>query len=261
LRSAATMQAHSFFWHYLWLAPAALLAIVAMTMFRRELHREYPMFFLYALWQVVFTPLLFVLDHLASVTVYQYQYVFWLDDLGSIVLRFAIIYEIFTVLFRPHRALKKLVGGVLGLGLVTLLVIAVTVGAFGPSATHADCIVGSMFLLDRAIAVIQCGLLIVLFLLTWYFNLSWRGYIFGIALGFGVLSATQIVTNALLTQAAQSESMEFVMMGAYHVCTLIWAAYLVIPEPAATVTTVPSVDLESWNRELERLLQRRSRVL
>ncbi len=251
------MYAHSPLWHYLWLAPTALLAVVAITLKLRGLHRDYPMFFLYAIWQVVFRALLFVLDHLSVVTPYQYQFVYWVDEVGSIALRFAIIYEVFNMLFRPYRALKQLAAILTSIGLIGLLVAAVVVANYGPSASHSDQIVGSMFLLDRAVAVVQCGLLVILFVLSWYFNLSWRSYIFGIAIGFGVFSATQIVTSALLAEPDPPDSMSFVIMGAYHVCALIWTAYLLVPERATTdVKRVPALDLESWNRELERLLQR-----
>lgn len=251
------MYAHSHLWHYLWLAPAALLAGVALAMFRRGLHRDYPMFFLYAIWQVVFTPLLFVLDHLPSVSIRQYQFFYWTSELGCIVLRFAIIYEIFIVLFRPYRAVKQLVVVVIGVGLVALLVVSVVAAVPGPWAGYWDWTEGAILLLDRAVSIVQCGLLIMLFGLSWYFNLSWRSYLFGIASGFGVFSATQIAISALRAEATQAEPLNFVIMGSYHVCVLIWTLYLLIPERAAIqVMSVPAVDLESWNRELERLLQR-----
>jgi hypothetical protein len=251
------MYAHSPFWHFLWLAPTGLLAVVAVMMFRRGLHREYPVFFLYTLWQIVFIPLLFVLDHLSVVTPYQYQFAYWVAEVGCIALRFAIIYEVFSVLFRPYRALKQLASILTSIGLIALLVAAAVVANYGPTAAHSDRIVGSMFLLDRAVGFVQCGLLVILFVLSWYFNLSWRSYILGIAIGFGVFSAAQIVTNALMAEPAPPESMSFLVMGAYNICALIWTAYLLVPERATTeVRSVPALDLESWNRELERLLQR-----
>jgi hypothetical protein len=251
------MYAHSPLWHYLWLAPPALLAGVVLAMFRRGLHRDYPMFFLYAIWQVVFSPLLFVLDHLPSVSVNQYQFFNTTGDLGCIVLRFAIIYEIFIVLFRPYRALKRLVVVVIGLGLVALLVVSVVVATPGPSAGYWDRSLGALLLLDRAASIVQCGLLIMLFGLTWYFNLSWRSFLFGIAAGFGVFCATRIAISALRAEATQADLSNFVIMGSYHGCVLIWTLYLLVPERAATqVMSVPAVDLESWNQELERLLQR-----
>jgi hypothetical protein len=252
------MQAHSLLWHYLWLAPPILLAVIAVTMLRRGLHRDYPMFFSYAVWQAVFGPLLFVLDHLPSViSVNTYQTFNWVDDLGSIVLRFAIIYEIFIVLFRPYRALKQLVSGVISVGLVALLAVSVAAATPGPSAGHWDWAMGALLLLDRAVFIIQCGLLIMLFGLSWFFNLSWRSYVFGIAVGFGFFAATQIAISSLHARATQIDPLNFIAMGSYHVCVLIWALYLFVPERAETkVASVPAFDLESWNQELERLLQK-----
>jgi len=46
------MRAHSFLWHYLWIAPHALQFIVASVMLRRGLWREFPVFFAYTLFTV-----------------------------------------------------------------------------------------------------------------------------------------------------------------------------------------------------------------
>ena len=46
-------------------------------------------------------------------------------------------------------------------------------------------------------------------------------------------------------------------MGVYHVCVLIWLAYLWLPERVSqfAVKSVPEHDLETWNEELQRLIQ------
>jgi hypothetical protein len=251
------MSAHSLQWHLLWLASPALLAAVSAVMLRRGLHRDYPLFFLYAIWQVLFSPALFVLDHLSAVTASQFNVLLWIDEVGSMALRFAVIYEIFTALFRPYRPLKQVVGFLTRAGLLGLLIAANAIGGWGPSAGYADRVVGTLFVLNRAVAFIQCGLLVILFVLTWYFNLFWRSYLFGIAAGFGVLSTVQIVTNSLQAESEQPTAINFVIMGAYNICVLIWTVYFLVPERAGRqIRTLPVTDLESWKQELERLLQR-----
>jgi hypothetical protein len=251
------MYPHSLVWHILWLAPSALLAVVSAVMLRRGLHRDYPLFFLYGAWQVTFNPALFVFDHVSSITATQYQTLYWIEELGSIALRFAVIYEIFRALFRPHRALQQVVSLLTSAGLVGLMVAAAVLASIGPSAGYAEWLVGAQFVLNRAVSIIQCGMLVILFVLVRYFNLSWRSYMFGIAAGFGIFSTTQLVFSVLQAGWEQSASINFLIMGAYNICVLTWTAYLLVPEPAAApVTTVPAVDLEAWNQELERLLQR-----
>ena len=66
------MYPHSFLWHYLWIAPHALQIIIAIVMIRRGLFREFPVFFTYTVFQMVEEGTLFILDHSAAVSGYQY---------------------------------------------------------------------------------------------------------------------------------------------------------------------------------------------
>jgi len=52
--------------------------------------------------------------------------------------------------------------------------------------------------------------------------------------------------------------LDFVNMATYHVCVLIWFYYLLARQEAAAKPpgSLPPNNLDVWNRELERLLQR-----
>jgi hypothetical protein len=41
-------EPHPLLWHYLWLAPSTLLRFLAVIVYRRRLHRDFPVFFLFA---------------------------------------------------------------------------------------------------------------------------------------------------------------------------------------------------------------------
>src|ERR1700760_2624017 len=98
------MHPHSFLWHYLWLAPHAFQVVIFVVMIRRRLYREFPVFFAYLLYEAIQGFVLFVLDHLSSVTASQYWTVNWIGSFGSIALRFGLIWEIFSHVFRPYPA-------------------------------------------------------------------------------------------------------------------------------------------------------------
>jgi len=254
------MYPHSFFWYYLWIAPHALQIAVAALMVKQRLHREFPSFFIYTVYQVILNAVLFFLDHDASVTGYQYRWAEWIGEIFSIALRFAVIHEIVSVIFRSYPALQNL--GIIAFrwAMAIFGLIAVAVAAHNPGVGYFPYLFAGMTLLDRAIAIVQCGTLVFLFLFSSYFKLSWRGYVFGIAIGLGIFSATQLATSAVTTYlgAYPTDYFDVVVMGMYHCSVLVWLFYFLVAEEPVKQNTrlAPVQELESWNDELRRLLQR-----
>jgi hypothetical protein len=114
--------------------------------------------------------------------------------------------------------------------------------------------------LDRTVSVLQCGLLISLFLFSRYFALSWRSQAFGIALGLGIFASVELAVSAVALHLGtfSNRTVILITMATYHCCVLIWMFYLLLPERTAYFTRreLPKQDLEVWNQELQRLLQR-----
>jgi hypothetical protein len=251
------MYPHSLLWHYLWIAPHALQAIIAIVMIRRRLFREFPMFLAYTIFEFVQGGTLFILDHSAKISAYQYWEAYWLVQGVSIVLRFAIIYEIFSHVFRPYPALRELSQIMFRWATVVLVLVAVAVAAYAPG-DGAHLIISGVKIVDRTVGVVQSGLLVFLFLCASYFRLSWRSYVFGIAVGMGIFASVDLATSAI--QAASeiadgSHAFNFLSMAVYHCCVVIWLVYMLAPESVGrTVKDVPDHNLEEWNAALQRLL-------
>jgi hypothetical protein len=114
--------------------------------------------------------------------------------------------------------------------------------------------------LNRTVSLLQLGLLLSLFIFSRYFALSLRSHAFGIALGLGTYASVQLATSAVLLYMGSSSSPlpNFITMATYHCCVLVWMFYLLLPERSAYFTrrALPKHDLEVWNQELQRLLQR-----
>jgi hypothetical protein len=244
--------------YYLWVAPHVLQAIVLLLMLRRKLHKQFPMFLLYTAFELFQFIVLFTVGRSGSFSAEQYRSMFSLGSAISTGLRFAIIYEIFTHVFRSYPRLSGL-GRVLSRwATVALLLFGVALAA----ATHGNGAYSSVVLLsvlDRTISILQCGLLMLLFLVSRHFALSWRNYAFGLALGFGVFASVELATSAIRSQIGSSRAdfIDLVVMAAYHCCVLIWIFYLVAPERITyrTPNKLPEDDLGVWNEELQRLLQ------
>lgn len=251
------MSAHSSLWHFFWLAPAVLQCVLAVVMIHRKLHREFPAYLAYTIFNAAFSSLLFWFDHADWVSVEQYKYAEWADEIGCIVLRFAIIQEIFSVMFRSYPALKRLGLMMFRGAAAALLLAAIGASAYG-NASGIPPIVQGLAILDRSVAIVQCGLLAFLFVFAFYFRLSWRNFVFGIGLGLGIFSSVQLATSALRAgQGVGSGAFDVLVMGTYFICVLIWIAYVFAPErQPVSVAVAPEHDLSSWNYELQRLLQR-----
>jgi hypothetical protein len=243
--------------YYLWIAPHILLGVVLLLMIRRRLYKQFPIFLVYTAFELFqFTALLAVFIHSGSLADDRYRGAFSLGTAISTALRFGIIYEIFTEVFRNYDVLSESGRGLFRWATVILLLIGVALA--GTHGNGADGFLLIVPILDRTVSLMQCGLLIFLFLFSRYFALSWRNYAFGIALGFGILASSELANSAIRSQiGVGSYLLDNLGMAIYHCCVLIWIFYLVAPERSTYYTPPkpPENDLEVWNEELQRLLQ------
>ena len=115
-------------------------------------------------------------------------------------------------------------------------------------------------LLEQTTYLIECGILVSIFIFSAYFHLSWPRQVFGIALGLSISACVHLATWALIDNVGLLRStrliLVFVNMATYHVCVLIWFYYLLVPEKVVTKSSapLPENNLDVWNRELERLV-------
>jgi hypothetical protein len=251
-------QPHSFLWHYLWVAPNVLLALLALLMWKRGLHREFPAFFCYAVFEASGGILLYAVDVSPSVsaTVFWWSYLFFLVVEGFI--KFVVIGEVFTRLLSSYPPLGRL-AKVLICSVGTVLVFTATIIASYANPTPFW-LISTTRVLGRSVSVVQCGLIVFLFIFAAHFHLRWGRSIFGIILGFGITASVYLAYWALVADwlfQQNSYLLDFVNMATYHVCVLIWFYYLLLPQKSVTTSAValPEHNLELWNRELERLLQ------
>jgi len=243
--------------YYLWIAPHILQAVILMLMIRRRLYKQFPIFLLYTAFELFqFTILLALFIDSGSLSNGDYRGAFSLGAAVSTALRFGIIYEIFTEVFRNYGALSEL-GRVL-FRWATVILLLIGVALAGAHGNGPDGFLLMVPILDRTVSLMQCGLLLFLFLFSRYFALSWRNYAFGIALGFGILASSELANSAIRSQIGTgSYLLDNLGMATYHCCVLIWIFYLVAPERSTyrVPKKLPEADLEVWNEELQRLLQ------
>jgi hypothetical protein len=252
------LQPHSLLWRYLFLGPSIFLALLAVLMWRRGLHREFPAFFYYAIVECVGAGVLYATDVSPSVS----AAIYWRSSFSFLVvetfIKFLVIGEVFTHLLRNYPPLGRLAKGLIG-GVGVILVFAATVIA-AYANPGSFWLISATRILGRSVSVVQCGLILFLFAFAVYFHLNWDRATFGITLGFGVVASVYLAYWALMAGwlfGKKSYLLDFANMATYHVCVLIWFYYLLLPQKSALTSAVslPENSLAIWNRELERLLQ------
>ena len=253
------LRAHSLLWYYLWVAPNLFLLVLAVLIWRRNLYKQFPVFLLYAVVVAVEQLTLCLADVLPSISPTSWWYLFWAGLLAEAVVKFALIGEIFSRVCGLYPSLAKLGKSLIsGVGVV-LVLLASLAAAYTPK-DNIHWIVSGAHLLEQTTYMIECGLILFLFLFAAYFKLHWSRSSFGIALGLGTLASVELATSAIWLHlgAFGNRAVDLCTMATYHCCVLIWIFYLVRPErvKSQAVNPLPQHNLDIWNRELQHLLQR-----
>jgi hypothetical protein len=244
---------------YLWIAPHFLLAGVAFLLWKRRLHLKYPVFFGYVCYEIVEFFLLFLVSQ-RNLNLRLYYAPIYLGTLViSTALRFGIIQEIFNNIFREQEQSETLARGSLRWTTVFLVTVAILCSLFLSGHTASTLIAGAAWV-ERGVAIIQCGLVLFLFLFSGLLGLSLESYAFGMAFGFGVLSSVELANWAMHTQelsVSAAKVLNLLPTGGYHVAVVVWLGYLMVPARKSIQPPDEPVmcDVHHWNNELERFLQ------
>jgi hypothetical protein len=242
----------------LWILPAIFEAAIAVWMVRRRLSADFPCFLVYLASDAAFTIVLFVLDKLPGVPGYLWFDIYIPRLAITTLLRFCVLYEVSSFIFRNHPILTGL-GKAVFRGVLLVFLLA-GIGAAALTRSHeAERGFATLHLLQQTASFMQIGLLASLFVLSVYYSLSWRNFAFGIALGTGIDSAINLAAAAIKAQFGLSGNayLNLLTVGAYDLCVLTWIFYLLVPERSTVVPVdrLPDHDLDLWNKELQRLTQ------
>lgn len=239
----------------LWPIAPVLQAIMALIMFRRKLHREFPFFFSYMIFHVLRT---FVLLFVHSASHWTYFCVYWSVELIDAVFTFAVIFEIFQHVFKPYEAVRNIAMVVFRWAGVVLICLA-SLSAVLASNAEKYPIMAGIFALDRSVFLMQAGLLLFLFMFASSLGLTWRNYLFGIAVGFAILASSELIVISLRAYAGWQAGVMYALLrpAAYNCAVLIWLGYLLQPQPAALHIKMPAPNrMEAWNQALTDFMYR-----
>src|SRR5215467_528956 len=101
------LQAHSFLWNYLWVAPNLLLLAVGFFIWRRGLSREIPAFFAFAILGALGDLTVFGADIAPFVTAPNFWRIDWINLLMESLLKFFVIGEVYSRIFTQYSSISR----------------------------------------------------------------------------------------------------------------------------------------------------------
>jgi hypothetical protein len=244
------MSSHTLLVYALGAAPALIQVIIAVAMFRNGSRKRFPMFWTYTLYQVLLTVTLMVFYQLGQM---EYFFAYWAGAAVSAFLGFAVIYECFSQAMQPYETLRDL-------GRLLFRWAAIVMGIVGfvfvlstPSGTEHTLFVQNILILERAIRIVQCGMLLLLYLFSHHVGITWRNQLFGVVLGFGVYASLNLLMFSLRARFGEDWNSGAAVMNSlsYLLTTGLWAGYMLAPAAERTlVRREAPLILERWNTEL-----------
>jgi hypothetical protein len=207
----------------LWIAHPVLELFLIGAMLWRKLHRTFPVFFAYVVFQVLNFLVLFPIYKFGSTTAYFYAY--WISMAISLAIGFKVIHEIFLDVFRPYHTLKDLGTVLFKWAALVMLLVAVVVTASSQGAPDSP-LVQAVIIGQRCVRVMQCGLILFLLVFSRYLGVSWRQHSFGIALGLGGFATVDLVGMALFSGGQiRPHTVSLINTTAYSLAIFTWIGY------------------------------------
>ena len=243
------------FYRYLWIAPHLLLVLVAAVMFRRKLHKQYPIFFSYLIFEFLQFCVLFTMSRVKAPAA-LYVRADLLDRIGDAVLSFGIIQELFAVALVPLGSVKNQMTRILRwvtVGLIilgSLFILALCYGRLNPTAFPS-------YWSIEALEIATCALLFLLFLWHRFLGVRMPPFSLGIGLGMGLVASVQLLVLATKTFVVLHDVTIFDMvnMAAYHAAVLCWLYFAQLQETVAVNPDASLPQLHKQAVELGRVAQ------
>jgi hypothetical protein len=240
------MSLHGHVVLYLWCAQPILQSAVAVVLWIRKLHKQFPVFFWFLLAQIANFACVFPCSLMGNAK--MYFVFFWLGEAVDAFLGFKVIHEIFLDVFRPYHTLKDL-GTLLfkWAGIVMLLVSLVV--AFSNASPESP-VFQALTTLQRSVRVVQVGLILFLILFSRFLGVSRKQFSFGLSLGFGFVAGVELTLLALRSGGFVTyRNLNLINMSASAIAILIWFGYA-LPRKAARGAAVNRLQTERWEQGL-----------
>lgn len=233
-----------------WFFGTAFPLGTAYFMCRRQLHKQFATFFTYAIFQVVNSLVLFGVYKFGTPESYFFSY--WVGTALGIGLGFFVIKETFESMLKPYAGLRDAAMLLFRWAAAVLILLSVISYVAG-SGSGLVRVVREIVLLERNVRFIQCGLLLFVVMCSNHLNISWKSLPCGIAFGFGLFAANDLIVSNMLASRGwifNDSTIKLIGQLVWSVSTLTWFSYAwnAQGETAKVHSQLYRPTLDRWNQ-------------
>jgi hypothetical protein len=229
-----------------------LWATLGYVFWAKNLQRRFPAMSAYLALRVISTPVLLAVLWVQSQTwghnyFVVYFFAYWAVYIASAVILFFICMEIFRSVLAGFSGLMRFSSVIFRWAAITSVIVSLSNISFG----HRGILITSdiAIALMRSVSVLELCLLAFLCLAMNALRMTVRDLSFGLALGFGLMSANDFVLASLLSSSTSLIApLQFVSEAVTLLALGIWVTYAALPEPARKPLVVSaSSTIYRWN--------------
>jgi len=241
---------------FLWATPHVLLIPLAVIMIYRGLHREFPIFFSYVLFEFLLFCILFAMAHafrlhfrLISPEIYAKIDPF--GRAGTVALHFGIFQELFESPVAGSPPLRQAMARILNWA--TLIIVVLAVIFFGVlNYNTLDHRLNPPYRTIETLNAAQCGLIVLIFLWYRFLRLRMLPFVVGIAVGMGLVASMEsLMAYWLDSPAVRLSSIPGVLqMASFQIAVLVWIYFALVRESKSASGIPPLPDLRQWAADL-----------
>lgn len=236
----------------IWSSCPVLQLLCVLLLYRRKLLKQFVFLASYLLFLTLLNAIRFLCYHEFGLSSWSYYSVYWIGTALANMAAIAVLYEIFCAAFKPFAGLQDLAkivfkwaaGSILCIGFMVFMTNA---GASAGAPYHWLRV--SVHDFERVVGVMECALLIFLFVGSQQMGLSMKNRVFGFALGFGFDALWRLVVySVFMTRLSRIPLGSQLLPMGYYASLLIWVGYLLKPEPSRESIHIPVTSpLLRWN--------------
>ncbi len=225
-----------------WLGSIVLQIVLIPVMLRQGMHRKFPVFFSYVVFDLSRELLVPLIAYL-SPNQFAYFYSYWISIPIEYSLTFLVILEIFSYIFRSH--IKYSPGTVRLLVILTLALFVLSVTLIVFPDIPINTLPGIILTANRSASLLVSGLLCFMWIFSKNLGLSFRHHVWGIVLGLGLYSSVILVAAAIHATTGKMCPGWITPLThfAYLAATGIWTVYLWREEPQREPLTVEDLNV------------------